>query len=123
MLAALRRAEQTGEGDRVEVALAEACGSLFTNQAMNYLIGGSEPRALGNTHPNVAPYQVIRAGDRDLAIAATSDVQFARLARSSACPSWSATRASPPTPTASPTATRSSARSKPGCRAGPPPSG
>jgi crotonobetainyl-CoA:carnitine CoA-transferase CaiB-like acyl-CoA transferase len=55
VLAALRRAEQTGEGDRVEVALAEACGSLFTNQAMNYLIGSSEPRALGNTHPNVAP--------------------------------------------------------------------
>jgi crotonobetainyl-CoA:carnitine CoA-transferase CaiB-like acyl-CoA transferase len=81
VLAALRRAEQTGEGDRVEVALAEACGSLFTNQAMNYLIGSSEPRALGNTHPNVAPYQVIRAGDRDLAIAATSDVQFARLAK------------------------------------------
>src|SRR3954466_5038507 len=81
VLAALRRAEQTGVGDRVEVALAEACGSLFTNQAMNYLIGGSEPRALGNTHPNVAPYQVIRAGDRDLAIAATSDVQFARLAK------------------------------------------
>jgi len=81
VLAAVRRAEQTGEGGRVEVSLAEACTSLFTNQAMNFLIGGMEPRALGNTHPNIAPYQVIRAGGRDLAVAATSDVQFRRLCR------------------------------------------
>lgn len=79
VLAALRDAQRSGRGGRVEVALAEACASLFTNQAMNYLIGGIEPRALGNTHPNVAPYQVVRAGDKALAVAATSDAQFARL--------------------------------------------
>jgi crotonobetainyl-CoA:carnitine CoA-transferase CaiB-like acyl-CoA transferase len=79
VLAALREVERTGSGGRVEVALAEACASLFTNQAMNYLIGGVEPRALGNTHPNVAPYQVVRAGDKALAVAATSEAQFARL--------------------------------------------
>jgi crotonobetainyl-CoA:carnitine CoA-transferase CaiB-like acyl-CoA transferase len=79
ILAALRDAERTGEGGRVEVSLAEACGSLLVNQAMNYLIAGNEPRALGNTHPSVAPYQVIAAQDRALAIAATSDVQFARM--------------------------------------------
>jgi crotonobetainyl-CoA:carnitine CoA-transferase CaiB-like acyl-CoA transferase len=81
VLAALHRARETGEGERIEVALAEACGSLFTNQAMNYLIGGIEPRALGNTHPSVAPYQVIKARDRALAVAATSDVQFERLCK------------------------------------------
>ena len=81
VLAALREAELTGRGRRVEVSLAEACASLLVNQAMNHLIGGVEPRALGNTHPNVAPYQVIRAGDRDLALAASSEVQFARLCK------------------------------------------
>lgn len=79
VLAALREATETGKGRRVEVSLAEACTSLLANQAMNYLIGGIEPRALGNNHPSVAPYQVFRAGDQDLAVAATSDVQFARL--------------------------------------------
>ncbi|MCW2985808.1 MAG: CoA transferase [Conexibacter sp.] len=88
ILAELRRVEQTGQGGRVEVALAEACASLFTNQAMNYLIGGVEPRALGNTHPNVAPYQVVRAGDKDLAIAASSEVQFERLSRVVGKPEW-----------------------------------
>lgn len=81
VLAAVRHAKATGVGGRVEVSLAEACASLFTNQAMNYLIGGQEPRALGNTHPNVAPYQVIEAGDRSVALAASSEVQFERLAR------------------------------------------
>jgi crotonobetainyl-CoA:carnitine CoA-transferase CaiB-like acyl-CoA transferase len=81
VLAALRAARETGAGGRVEVSLAEACASLFTNQAMNYLIGGVEPRALGNTHPNVAPYQVIQAQDKGLALAASSEVQFARLCK------------------------------------------
>lgn len=79
VLAALRRAEATGVGERVEVALAEACGSLLVNHALNHLVGGMDPRARGNTHPSIAPYQVVRAGDKDLAIAATSEAQFARL--------------------------------------------
>lgn len=81
ILAALREAEQTGEGSHVEVSLADACGSLLVNQAMNYLIGGVDPKPAGNTHPNVAPYQTIEAKDRMLALAASSEVQFERLCR------------------------------------------
>ena len=79
LLAALRAAEATGRGGRVEVALAEACAALLVNQAMNVLIGGLEPRPMGNVHPNLAPYQVVRAADAGLAVAATSEEQFARL--------------------------------------------
>jgi crotonobetainyl-CoA:carnitine CoA-transferase CaiB-like acyl-CoA transferase len=81
LLAALREAQVTGRGRRVEVALAEACTALLANQATNYLIGGLEPSAKGNVHPNLAPYQVVAAGDQDLAVAATSEVQFERLCR------------------------------------------
>jgi crotonobetainyl-CoA:carnitine CoA-transferase CaiB-like acyl-CoA transferase len=79
VLAALRRAQATGAGERVEVSLAEACASLLANQAMNHLIGGLEPRPRGNDHPNLAPYQVVRGQDRPFAVAATSELQFARL--------------------------------------------
>ncbi len=79
VLAALRQVQATGLGERVEVALAEACGSLLSNQAMNHLIGGAEPCPMGNRHPSIAPYQTLRARDRTLALAATSDVQFQRL--------------------------------------------
>jgi crotonobetainyl-CoA:carnitine CoA-transferase CaiB-like acyl-CoA transferase len=79
VLAAVREAERTGAGGRVEVSLSEACAALLANQAMNYLIGGIEPRPLGNVHPNLAPYQVLRAADAALALAATSNLQFDRL--------------------------------------------
>jgi crotonobetainyl-CoA:carnitine CoA-transferase CaiB-like acyl-CoA transferase len=79
VLAALRRAQETGRGERVEVSLAEACGSLLLNQAMNHLIGGVEPRAMGNVHPSLAPYQVVQAKDKGLALAASSEAQFERL--------------------------------------------
>ena len=81
ILAALRRAARTGRGERVEIALAEASGSLLLNQAMNYLLGGIEPLALGNTHPNLVPYQVIQARDKGIALAASSELQFQRLCR------------------------------------------
>jgi crotonobetainyl-CoA:carnitine CoA-transferase CaiB-like acyl-CoA transferase len=81
MLAALRRAAETGEGAHIEVALADACASLLTNQAMNVLIGGLEPEPKGNTHPSIAPYQTLHAADRLIAIAAASEVQFERMCR------------------------------------------
>jgi crotonobetainyl-CoA:carnitine CoA-transferase CaiB-like acyl-CoA transferase len=34
---------------------------------------------MGNAHPNIAPYEVVQAADRAFALAATSEVQFARL--------------------------------------------
>jgi crotonobetainyl-CoA:carnitine CoA-transferase CaiB-like acyl-CoA transferase len=79
ILAVLPRAQTTGMGAHVEVALADACTCLLANQAMNWLLGGIEPRAAGNTHPNIAPYQTVAARDRPIAIAATSDQQFRRL--------------------------------------------
>src|SRR3954451_13907341 len=36
VLAAVREAEHTGRGRRVEVALAEACGAMLANQALNF---------------------------------------------------------------------------------------
>jgi len=79
VLAALRRAEHTGVGGRIEVSLAEACGSLLANQALNHLIGGTTPKAMGNAHPNVVPYQIVQASDKGIAIAASSELQVRRL--------------------------------------------
>ncbi len=79
VLAAVHRAQATGEGGRVEVSLVEACASLLSNQALSHLVGQTEPRPLGNVHPSIAPYQVLRAADGPLAVAVTSEEQFARL--------------------------------------------
>jgi crotonobetainyl-CoA:carnitine CoA-transferase CaiB-like acyl-CoA transferase len=79
ILASVAEARDTGRGRTVEVALADASVALLVNQAMNYLVGGVVPSPAGNTHPNVAPYQLIAVGGETIAIAATSDLQFRRL--------------------------------------------
>jgi crotonobetainyl-CoA:carnitine CoA-transferase CaiB-like acyl-CoA transferase len=80
ILASVAEARETGVGRTVEVALADASAALLVNQAMNYLVGGIVPKPGGNTHPNVAPYQAITVGSEEIALAATSDLQFGRLA-------------------------------------------
>ncbi|MER6523941.1 CaiB/BaiF CoA-transferase family protein [Streptomyces sp. NPDC001508] len=79
VLAALRHRERTGEGQRVEVSLLTSLLSALTNQASAYVSGGAVPRAMGNRHPSIAPYEVVNAKDRPLALAVGNDRQFAVL--------------------------------------------
>ena len=74
ILAALHAREQTGEGQLVDVSLLETSVAMLTNVASNYLVGGMEPRRLGNAHPNIAPYEAFRARDRWFALAAANNV-------------------------------------------------
>jgi crotonobetainyl-CoA:carnitine CoA-transferase CaiB-like acyl-CoA transferase len=79
VLAALRHRERTGEGQRVEVSLLTSLLSALTNQASAYVAGGVVPKAMGNRHPSIAPYEVVQAEDRPLALAVGNDRQFAAL--------------------------------------------
>jgi formyl-CoA transferase len=79
ILAALRARDQTGEGQLVDISLMDTVVALLTNVASNYLVGGAEPRRLGNAHPNIAPYEAFRARDRWFALAAANERQWAIL--------------------------------------------
>jgi crotonobetainyl-CoA:carnitine CoA-transferase CaiB-like acyl-CoA transferase len=59
ILAALRHAEATGQGQQIDLALLDTQVGWLANQAMNYLIGGEIPRRQGTAHPNIVPYQVM----------------------------------------------------------------
>ncbi|MEU6624202.1 CoA transferase [Streptomyces litmocidini] len=79
VLAALRHRDLTGEGQRIEVSLLGSLLSALTNQAAAHLGAGVVPRAMGNRHPSIAPYEVFEARDRPLVLAVGNDRQFGAL--------------------------------------------
>ncbi|MEQ1931606.1 MAG: CaiB/BaiF CoA-transferase family protein, partial [Parvularculaceae bacterium] len=80
ILAALRHAERTGEGQHVDVALFDCQLAMLANQASNYLVSGKSPVRLGNAHPNIVPYQVFETADGHIVVAVGNDGQFAAFA-------------------------------------------
>ena len=76
ILAALRHRDATGEGQRVDVTLLGSLLSAMVNQSAAYVGAGVVPRAMGNAHPSIAPYEVFDTADRALAMAVGNDGQF-----------------------------------------------
>lgn len=58
ILAALRHAERTGEGQHVDMALLDTQVAMLANLGANYLVSGKAPGRAGNAHQNIVPYQV-----------------------------------------------------------------
>ncbi|MET1020305.1 MAG: CoA transferase [Microterricola sp.] len=78
--AALRERDRTGVGQQVKVNLLHSLLAALTNQASSALATGLSPRALGNAHPSIAPYETFRASDRPIVVAVGNDRQFRSFA-------------------------------------------
>ena len=81
ILAALRHVERGGEGQRVEVDLLSSLLAALCNQASAYTLAGVVGERMGNAHPSVAPYELLRCRDASIVLAVGTDEQFAALAR------------------------------------------
>ena len=79
ILLALQARQQSGRGQRVEVALFDTALSLLVPHAANWLASGRTPVPLGSAHPNIAPYDKYQAGDRELFLGVVNDGQFRRF--------------------------------------------
>lgn len=79
--AALIDRQTTGVGQYCDMALLDVQVATLANQSMNYLASGKAPERSGNAHPNIVPYQVFRAADRDFILACGNDNQFAALCK------------------------------------------
>jgi crotonobetainyl-CoA:carnitine CoA-transferase CaiB-like acyl-CoA transferase len=85
ILAALRHAERTGEGQYVDMALLDAQVAMLANLGANYLVSGKATGRAGNAHQNIVPYQVFEVapaadGSKDhLILAVGNDSQYARF--------------------------------------------
>ena len=85
ILAALRHAETTGQGQAIDMALLDAQVAMLANLGANYLVSGKVPGRLGNAHQNIVPYQVFETapaagGGKDhMILAVGNDTQFAKF--------------------------------------------
>ena len=85
ILAALRHAEKTGEGQQVDMALLDTQVAMLANLGANYLVSGNVPGRAGNAHQNIVPYQVFEVapasdGSKDhLILAVGNDSQYAKF--------------------------------------------
>lgn len=76
VLAALHHRDKTGEGQYLDLALLDTQVAVLANQALNFLVGGTAPKRLGNAHPNIVPYQTFATQDGFIIIAVGNDRQF-----------------------------------------------
>ncbi|TPM91972.1 CaiB/BaiF CoA-transferase family protein [Mesorhizobium sp. B2-1-3A] len=77
--AALRHADQTGQGQHIDMALFDTQISALGNQNLNYLVSGKSPVQMGNAHMNIAPYEVVPVRDGHIILAVGNDGQFQKF--------------------------------------------
>lgn len=68
------------------VSLYHTAASALVNVAQNTMVSGKDPQRMGNSHPNLVPYQLFRAADGPLVVAVGNDHQFASVAKELAVP-------------------------------------
>ena len=90
ILTALLHRQATGEGQRVEVNLMSSLLAALVNQSSAFTSGGVVPGRMGNQHPSIAPYELLRCGEGELVVAVGNDRQFAQLARTIGAPQLAA---------------------------------
>lgn len=78
ILASLAEREKSGLGQYIDLALLDVTAATLANQATNYLVGGEVPKKLGNSHPNIVPYQTFATSDGHCIVAVGNDEQFKR---------------------------------------------
>ena len=96
ILAALRHAERTGEGQHIDMALLDTQVAMLANLGANYLVRGRAegqvPGRAGNAHANIVPYQVFEVAPdgqghpQHIILAVGNDGQFARFCQIAGCP-------------------------------------
>ncbi|PWJ13791.1 CaiB/BaiF CoA transferase family protein [Jannaschia seohaensis] len=79
ILAALRHAEATGEGQHIDLALVDSQIAWTINEGVNTRLSGKAPIRRGNDHPNIVPYGVYETADGHVIVAVGNDGQFARF--------------------------------------------
>ncbi|WP_242873556.1 CaiB/BaiF CoA transferase family protein [Eubacterium barkeri] len=75
-LMALYHREKTGEGQQVDVSMADTIFSLLENAIVKTTMAGYIPQREGNVDPSIAPFDIYEAADGYIAIGVGNDKLF-----------------------------------------------
>ncbi len=91
-VAALRHRDITGQGQLIDVALAEGLIPLLSEMTLDYTMNGRVQAAMGNRDTSMAPQGCYRCkgDDRWVTISVSSDEDWERLRRVMCDPEWAA---------------------------------
>lgn len=90
VLAALHYRRRTGQGQLLEVAIAETVATMFPEAILDYTMNGRDGVRMGNHHPSMAPHSVYPCSgdDKWVAIAVQTDHEWQELRRAMGSPPW-----------------------------------
>ncbi|HEY6300279.1 MAG TPA: CoA transferase, partial [Candidatus Binatus sp.] len=91
LLAALHHRDRTGQGQYLDLSMAEMVTTMMPEAMMDFLMNGRDQGAIGNRDESMAPHGVFPAAGDDnwIAIAIASDDEFARLCEALEMPAMS----------------------------------
>ncbi|WP_082016793.1 CaiB/BaiF CoA transferase family protein [Cupriavidus sp. IDO] len=81
VLAALRHAERTGEGQHIDMALLDAVVAVGATPIIAQRVTGKAMPRYGNAHANMVPYHVFATADGYMIVAAGNDGQWQAYCR------------------------------------------
>ena len=79
IIAALYKRKKKKKGYHIDCSMLDCQISMLANHSTNWLIGKQNPKLIGNSHPNVIPYDVYKVKNGKIIIACGNEKQFSAL--------------------------------------------
>lgn len=73
---AIFHTKRTGQGQKVETSMWEALFAVTEDKLTSYDIGGENPTRVGNAHPLINPYDILKCKDGHVALGVSTDRQW-----------------------------------------------
>jgi len=81
ILAALRKVQETGQGDYIDISMLDSTFALLENEIARYCLTDIVPKPLGNRHPSAAPFQAFETKNGKVFVCSISDENWQSLAK------------------------------------------
>lgn len=81
ILAALNNRNETGKGQKVDVAMLDCQVAILENAIARYVVTNEVPKPGGNKHPSIVPFESFETKDGEIMIAAGNDSLWAKFCK------------------------------------------